>query len=155
MKLINFFIPMALFILLLSSSSMKSVTTLAEKYSNDYECTIINKQIESRFETQFKDLFKDVTRVDAHLNEFGNYYYVVYGVDSKNQEVIELFKTTKYEVMNEMYDYIEMPKTGTSFTTFCYEFANLTEYQNNGWCSRYNSGVRCAYWTGYRCGYYF
>ena len=57
---------------------------------------------------QLNDKFAEVSDIDAHQAESGDYYYTVYGSNDTGELVVDYFKTTEAEVQTETYNYIEM-----------------------------------------------
>ncbi len=134
-----------LLIFCMSFTSTKSVEPhLADlnPFKIDFMSTIVNADLEKRFETQFGNMIADVTRIDVHYNEFNEYYYAVYGTDATGKQTYDHFKTTKEEVDSESYNYIEMNERTTNALQKCRE---ATTFPFRGrFCATYNSGPVCG-----------
>ncbi len=82
--------------------------TAPDVIMKDYLHNAFNAELAARFELQFAEMFTEVTDIDAHQNESGDYYYTVYGSNPAGDQVVDYFKTTADEVESKTYNYIEM-----------------------------------------------
>lgn len=117
-------------------------TADANPFKIDFVSTVINADLETRFETQFGNIHADVTRIDVHYNEVNEYYYAVYGTDADGNQVFDHYKTTAEEVATETYNYIEMTERTTNAFQKCRE-VTVFPFQGN-FCDTYNSGPVCG-----------
>ena len=145
----------ALFLLLSSFVlNTPSKAVLDEHYQRDFQFTVESESLNDRFERQFHFIFSEVQQVDVHYNAVNGYYYAVYGIDAKEQAVVDLFKTTEQEVSQKIYNYIS-EESMASASGVCREFSSGDELRANGYCSPSNSGVSCAPFNNGRCGPYY
>jgi len=82
--------------------------TIPNDYAEHYLYSVTSADLEARFEAQFYDIFTDVSHIDIHQNQSGDYYYTVYGKDATGKSIVDYFKTSQHEVETETYNYIEM-----------------------------------------------
>ena len=120
-KILNGMLFLALLYSFTFSTTTETITTSPDYVKKDFVNTVINKDLETRFETQFSNLIPEVTKVDVHYNETNGYYYAVYGVDLEGAPVVDYFKTTKEEVVNQEYNYILMNERTTNAARICRE----------------------------------
>ena len=123
-------------------------TSIPESISKEYIGSTSNVELQARFEAQFFNIFADVSHVDIHQNQLGDYYYTVYGSDASGDLVVDYFKTTEEEVKTESYNYIEMNER-TLGRKVCRE-TTIWPPPSGYFCHATNSGYICGieFWPG-------
>jgi len=149
-------LSIALLLVFLMSFTSKTTSepnlTDLNPFKIDFVSTIVNDNLEARFEKQFGNMISDVTRIDVHFNEVNEYYYAVYGFDADGKQVFDHFKTTAEEVATETYNYIEMNERTTNARRKCREATTFPSQGN--FCATYNSGPVCGVLTPWGCFLY-
>lgn len=112
------FLVLLAFASVLFFSAFKSVDskdTVLNFIKSEYVSSSNSEELKSIMEDNFSDLFDEVHKIDIHSNQENLHYYAVYGLKN-NEEIIELFKTSKENIENEMFPSI----TKTNFVIYCY-----------------------------------
>ena len=126
----------------------KDKAHVPEYIQKDYVHSVFNAELEARFETQFSELIPNVSHIDVHQNQSGDYYYVVYGNNAAGDLLVDYFKTTEQEVQTESYNYIEM-NARTLGRKVCRE-ATSWPPPSGYFCHANNNGYICGIevWPG-------
>ena len=123
-------------------------TSIPESISKEYISSTSSVELQTRFEVQFFNIFADVSHVDIHQDQLGDYYYTVYGSNESGELIVDYFKTTKEEVQTETYNYIEM-NARTYGRKVCRE-ATVWPPPSGYFCHAFNRGYICGIevWPG-------